>query len=66
MTIAQFEEISLTICISGLVLYMIFILYKMARESNAGKFGTMVIFMSLGLGFIGFASKSVIKFMLEV
>ena len=65
MSIAQFEEISLTLGIGGLILYMTFILYKMAEESNAGKYGTLVIFMALGMGIIGFASKSVIKLLLE-
>lgn len=66
MSVEQFEEISLILGIGGLVLYMLFILYKMAQESNAGKYGTAVIFFSLGLGFVGFAAKSVIKIMLEV
>ena len=66
MSLAQFEEISLIIGIGSLILYMIFILYKMAEESNAGKYGTIVIFMALGMGIIGFASKSVIKLLLEV
>ena len=65
MTIAEFEEISLIVCIGGLVLYMLFILYKLAEESKAGRFGTFVIFFSLGLGFVGFAAKSVIKVFLE-
>ena len=66
MTIAQFEELSLTVGIGGLIFYMLFILFKIAQESNAGKYGTFVIFMALGLGFVGFASKSVIKFFIEV
>ena len=65
MTIAEFEEISLIVCIGGLVLFMLFILYKLAEESKAGRLGTLVIFFSLGLGFVGFAAKSVIKFFLE-
>ena len=65
MTVAQFEEISLTLGIGGIILYMLFILYKMAEESNAGKYGTFVIFMALGMGIVGFASKSVIKTVLE-
>ena len=66
MTIVQFEEISLILGIGGLILYMIFILYKMAEESKAGKYGAFVIFMALGMGIVGFASKSVIKVLLEV
>ena len=65
MSIAQFEEISLIVGIGSLILYMIFILYKMAEESNAGTYGTVIIFMALGMGIIGFASKSVIKLLLE-
>lgn len=65
MSIAEFEEISLIVCIGGLVLYMLFILYKLAEESKAGRFGTFVIFFSLGLGFVGFAAKSVIKMFIE-
>jgi len=65
MTIAEFEEISLYLCIGGLILYMLFILYKLAEESKAGKYGTFVIFFSLGLGFVGFAAKSIIKMFIE-
>jgi len=65
MSVAEFEEISLIVCIGGLVLYMLFILYKLAEESKAGRFGTFVIFFSLGLGFVGFAAKSVIKMFIE-
>lgn len=65
MTVAQFEEISLIVGIGALILYMLFILYKMAEESKAGKYGTFVIFMALGMGIVGFASKSVIKTVLE-
>ncbi len=66
MTITQFEEISLTLGIGGLILYMIFILYNLAKESKAGGFGMLVIFLSLGLGIIGFAAKSVIQIVLQV
>jgi len=65
MTIAEFEEISLIVCIGGLILFMLFILYKLSEESKAGRYGTFVIFFALGLGFVGFAAKSVIKMFLE-
>ena len=66
MTIAQFEEISLTLGISGLVLFMIFILYELGKTSNAGRFGMFIIFMALGMGIIGFAAKSVIQMVIDV
>ena len=45
---------------------MIFIMYKLAEESGAGRFGTMMIFLSLGLGIVGFAVKSVIQLVMDV
>lgn len=66
MTVEQFETLALNICVGGLVLYMLFIMYRLARDSNAGRFGTLVIFLSLGLGIAGFAAKSLIQMLLEV
>lgn len=66
MSIEQFEEISLTLGIGGLVLYMIYIMYRLAQESGAGRFGTIMIFLSLGLGILGFAAKSVIQLVIQV
>ena len=64
--IALFEEISLFLGIGGLVLYMLFVMYRLSVESGAGRFGTLVIFFSLGLGIVGFATKSVIQLLIEV
>ena len=61
-----FEEISLYLGLGGLMLYMLFIMYRLAVESGAGRFGTLVIFLSLGLGLVGFAAKSAIQLLIEV
>ena len=66
MSIETFESLSLTVGVGGLVLYMIYIMYKLARESGAGRFGSVMIFLSLGLGIIGFAAKSVIQLVIQV
>lgn len=66
MSIEQFEAFSLFLGVGGLILYMIFIMYKLAEESGAGRFGTLMIFLSLGLGIVGFAVKSVIQMVMEV
>jgi hypothetical protein len=34
MTVAQFEEISLFLGVGGLILYMIFVMYKLAEPSG--------------------------------
>ncbi len=60
MTLAQFEEISLYVGIGGLILYMGYIVWDLAKKSDAGKFGTAMLFLVLGLGVFGFIAKSVI------
>jgi hypothetical protein len=66
LSVEQFEEISLFLGVGGLILYMIFIMYRLAEESGAGRFGTLMIFLSLGLGIVGFAVKSVIQVVMDV
>ena len=64
--IELFEEISMLLGVGGLVLYMLYVMYRLAQESGAGRFGSLIIFLSLGLGIVGFASKSVIQFIIQV
>ena len=66
LTIAEFEDISLKVCFTGLILYMLFIIGNLAKESKAGKYGAMWMFLGLGLGFIGFVAKAVIKKVLGI
>ena len=66
MSIEQFESVSLTLGIGGLMLYMVYIMYRLAQESGAGRFGTLMIFLGLGLGLAGFAAKSVIQLVIQV
>ncbi len=61
MTEKEFTEISLTIGLTFGISYMLFIVYKLAKESKAGRYGMMVLFAGLGLGIFGFAAKYVIK-----
>jgi hypothetical protein len=60
----QFAEFGLTFGVAAFMLYMLFILLQLARESKAGRFGTFVILIGLGLGMMGFVAKGVIKWML--
>lgn len=66
MSIAEFEELSLVLCVSGLVAMMVFILYRLGQDSGAGKFGTFVLFLALGLGIFGFAAKTVIQLFIDI
>jgi hypothetical protein len=61
----QIAGFGLTFGVGAFMLYMVFIIGQLAWESKAGKFGTFVLFLALGLGLLGFASKFVIQWLLE-
>ena len=61
MHYSEYQDLLFTLCVSGLMAYMLFVIYKLAEESKAGTFGTFVLFFSLGLGLVGFVAKSVIQ-----
>ena len=58
----QISTFGLTYGVGAFMLYMLFIVAQLARESKAGRFGTFVLFLALGFGLVGFAAKSVIKY----
>lgn len=60
----QIAWFGLTVGVSAFMLYMVFIILQLARESKAGKFGTFVLLLGLGVGLIGFAAKGLIKYFL--
>lgn len=49
-----------------MIAFMLFIIWDLARKSNAGKFGTFVLFFVLAFGIFGFVAKTVIKWVLEM
>jgi len=64
--VVAFESWSMSIGVTFLILYMMYIIYKLAKESNAGKFGFFVLFLALGLGMVGFVAKTIIyEFMIQ-
>ena len=58
----QIAQFGLTFAVSAFMLYMLFIILQLAKESKAGKFGTFVLLLGLGVGLIGFAAKGLIKY----
>lgn len=60
MSFEQFEEYALWFGVGGLILFMVFIVWSLAKESKAGRFGTFILFIALGLGLLGFLIKTVL------
>ena len=64
LTEAQISELGLTWGLGAFIALMLFIIWKVARESKAGRFGTFILFFVLAFGIFGFVMKSVIQWLL--
>lgn len=60
MDYQQFEAIAMPLMIFALVAFMGYIVWDLAKRSKAGRYGTAVLFLALGLGVIGFVIKAII------
>ena len=65
-TEAQISEFFVTFGVGGFILFMLFIIWDLARRSNAGKIGTFVLFFVLAFGMLGFIAKTIIQWVLKI
>lgn len=65
-TEGQIAQFGLTFGVGAFILYMLFIVFNLARESKAGKFGTFVLFLVLSFGMLGFLAKNLIQWVLGI
>jgi hypothetical protein len=63
---SQIAQFGLTFGVGAFILYMLFIVFNLALESKAGKFGTFVLFLVLSFGMLGFLAKSLIQWVLGI
>ena len=66
LTEERITELGMTWGIGAFIALMLFIIWKLARESRAGRFGTFVLFFVLAFGILGFVAKSVIQWLLKL
>jgi hypothetical protein len=64
ITEEQISQVGLTGGIAVLIVFMLFIVWDLARKSGAGRLGTFVLFFVLAFGMLGFIAKQVIKWMM--
>ncbi len=62
---AAFTQLTVAIFCTGLIAHMAFIIYRLARDSQAGKLGTLVLSIVLGLGMFGFIVKTILTEVLQ-
>jgi hypothetical protein len=60
----QIAQFGLSFGVAAFILYMLFIVFNLAREAKAGKFGTFVLFLVLSFGMLGFVAKTIIQWVL--
>lgn len=66
MSEEEFTRWSMGILLTGLIGFMGFIIWDLGKKSNAGKFGTFVLFLALGTGVTGFVFKDfLVSYFLE-
>lgn len=66
LTEEQVAEFGMTFGVGGFILFMLFIVFDLARKSKAGKLGTFVLFFVLSFGMLGFIAKSIIARLLGI
>lgn len=66
ITEQQITEIGMTWGLTALIAYMLFIIWNLAKQSNAGRFGTSILFFVLAFGILGFIAKNTIKWLFEI
>jgi len=59
------SDYGVTLGVGGLMLFMVFIVWDLARRSEAGRFGTLVLFLALAMGIVGFLIKGAITYLME-
>ncbi|MCX7673251.1 MAG: DUF2788 domain-containing protein [Thiobacillaceae bacterium] len=65
-TEAQWADLGVSYGIPLLILFMLFIIGHTAWRSNAGKYGTAVLYFVLALGMVGYVGKMVLQRVLVV
>jgi hypothetical protein len=59
------SDYGVTLGVGALILFMLFIVWDLAKRSNAGKFGTAILYVGLAMGILGFLIKVIITYLLE-
>lgn len=61
----QISQFGLTFGLAGFIVFMLFIIWSLARESKAGRLGTFILFFVLSFGMLGFIVKTVLQYFME-
>jgi hypothetical protein len=66
MSEAVFSQLAMLVLLTGLIVWMGFIVWDLAKKSQAGRFGTIALFTILGAGVVGFIVKTVLVEIMKI
>jgi uncharacterized membrane protein len=66
ITEQQIADFGLTYGLAFFIGFMLFIIYDLAKASNAGRFGSFILFFVLAFGILGFIAKNVIQWIMGI
>ncbi len=66
LTEEQISQFGLTWGLGLMIVFMLFIIWDLAKGSKAGRLGTFVLFFVLAFGIFSFVAKSIIKWVLGI
>ena len=65
MSESEFATWAVRLGVGGLIAFMFFIVFQLAHESKAGKYGLMVMMIALMMGVVVFAIKLSVELILK-
>ncbi|HRH92783.1 MAG TPA: DUF2788 domain-containing protein [Agitococcus sp.] len=65
MTDEMLTKWGMQLGIPAVILFLMFIIWDIAKKSNAGKTGTFALFLALSVGFVGYMIKVILQWQLE-
>ncbi|MDX1458765.1 MAG: DUF2788 domain-containing protein [Marinobacter sp.] len=66
MNEAVFSQLAMAVLLTALIGWMGFIVWDLAKKSQAGRFGTIALFTVLGAGVLGFIIKTVLVEIMQI
>lgn len=65
MTDEMLTKWGMQLLIPAVILFLMFIIWDLAKQSKAGKVGTFALFLALSVGFIGYLIKVILQWQIE-
>ncbi|MGD2008490.1 MAG: DUF2788 domain-containing protein [Cellvibrionales bacterium] len=62
---AWLSEWGVTLGVGALMVFMVFIVWDLAKRNNAGRYGTFILYIALAMGLLGFLIKGAIQYLME-